>query len=72
MILQNQKKASLEEQSKQFLDENLEVKTIADFTNKLLNVKDEKLVDMIILGHKTDNNLKMILIFLVEKQRPLE
>lgn len=46
------KKASLEEQSKQFIDENLEGKTIADFTNKLLTVKDEKLVDMIILGHK--------------------
>lgn len=46
------KKASLEEQSKQFIDENLEGKTIADFTNKLLIVKDEKLVDMIILGHK--------------------
>ncbi len=46
------KKVSLEEQSKQFIDENLEGKTIADFTNKLLTVKDEKLVDMIILGHK--------------------
>lgn len=46
------KKASLEEQSKQFIDENLEGKTIADFTNQLLTVKDEKLVDMIILGHK--------------------
>lgn len=46
------KKASLEEQSKQFIDENLEGKTIADFTNKLLTVKDEKLVYMIILGHK--------------------
>lgn len=46
------KKASLEEQSKQFIDENLEGKTIADFTNKLLTVKDEKLVNMIILGHK--------------------
>ncbi|MGE7809197.1 hypothetical protein [Lysinibacillus capsici] len=46
------KKVSLEEQSKQFIDENLEGKTIEDFTNKLLTVKDEKLVDMIILGHK--------------------
>ncbi|KOY80198.1 hypothetical protein ADM90_23550 [Lysinibacillus macroides] len=48
------KKLSLEEQSKQFIDENLELegKTIADFTNKLLTVEDEKLVDMIILGHK--------------------
>ncbi|MGR7910243.1 hypothetical protein ACU64V_12595 [Lysinibacillus capsici] len=46
------KKVSLEEQSKQFIDENLEGKTIADFTNKLLTVKDDKLVDMIILGHK--------------------
>jgi len=46
------KKVSLEEQSKQFIDENLEGKTIADFTIKLLTVKDDKLVDMIILGHK--------------------
>lgn len=37
---ENVKKASLEEQSKQFIDENLEGKTIADFTNKLLTVKD--------------------------------
>lgn len=43
---------SLEEQSKQFINENLEGKTIADFTNKLLTVEDEKLVDMIVLGHK--------------------
>lgn len=49
---------SLEEQSKQFIDENLEGKTIADFTNKLLTVEDEKLVDMIILGHKKGQQFK--------------
>ncbi len=49
---QNQKKVSLEEQSKKFIDENLEGKTIVDFTNKLLTVEYEKLVDMIVLGHK--------------------
>jgi len=52
------KKASLEEQSKQFIDENLGGKTIADFTNKLLTVEDEKLVDMIVLGHKNGQQFK--------------
>ncbi|MEA0552985.1 hypothetical protein U1P98_04575 [Lysinibacillus irui] len=52
------KKVSLEEQSKQFIDENLEGKTIADFTNKLLTVKDEKLMEMIILGHKNGQQFK--------------
>lgn len=46
------KKVSLEEQSKQFIDENLEGKTIVDFTNKLLTLENEELVDMIVLGHK--------------------
>ncbi len=46
------KKVSLEELSKKIIDENLEGKTIVDFTNKLLTVEDEKLVDMIVLGHK--------------------
>lgn len=52
------KRVSLEEQSKKFIDENLEGKTIADFTNKLLTVKDEKLVEMIILGHKNGQQFK--------------
>lgn len=52
------KKLTLEEQSKHFIDENLEGKTIADFTNKLLTVEDEKLVDMIILGHKNGQQFK--------------
>lgn len=65
------KKASLEEQSKQFIDENLEGKTIADFTNKLLTVKDEKLVYMIILGHKNGKQFEDILIYLVGQQLPL-
>ncbi|MGE7112757.1 hypothetical protein [Lysinibacillus sp. NPDC047702] len=52
------KEISLEEQSKQFIDENLEGKTIADFTNKLLTVEDEKLVDMIVLGHKNGKQFK--------------
>lgn len=38
------KKASLEEQSKQFIDENLGGKTIADFTNKLLTIRSYNLV----------------------------
>ncbi|WP_231630230.1 hypothetical protein [Lysinibacillus sp. ZYM-1] len=49
---------TLEEQSKQFINENLEGKTIVDFTNKLLTVEDEKLVDMIILGHKNGQQFK--------------
>ncbi|WCH45783.1 hypothetical protein [Lysinibacillus sp. OF-1] len=46
------KNRTLEEQSKKFIDENLEGRTIVDFTNKLLTVENEELVDMIILGHK--------------------
>ncbi|WP_230874975.1 hypothetical protein [Lysinibacillus cavernae] len=49
---------TIEEQSKKFIDENLEGKTIVDFTNKLLTVADEKLVDMIILGHKNGQQFK--------------
>ncbi len=49
---------TLEEQSKQFIDENLEGKTIVDFTNKLLTVKDEKLFEMIVLGHKNGQQFK--------------
>lgn len=52
------KKLTLEEQSRQFIDENLEGKTIADFTNKLLTVEDEKLFDMIVLGHKNGQQFK--------------
>lgn len=52
------KKVSLEEKSKKFIDENLEGKTIVDFTNKLLTVEDEKLIDMIILGHKNGQQFK--------------
>lgn len=33
------KKVSLEEQSKQFIDENLEGKTIVDFTNRTAGIK---------------------------------
>lgn len=52
------KKLTLEEQSKQFIDENLEGKTIVDFTNKLLTLDDEKLFDMIVLGHKNGQQFK--------------
>lgn len=46
------KKLSLEEQSKQFIDENLEGKTIQEFTNALIALDNDKLEEMIILGKK--------------------
>lgn len=52
------KKLTLEEQSKKFIDENLNDKTIVDFNNAYLNLDNEKLEDMIILGHKDGNQMK--------------
>lgn len=46
------KDLSLEEQSKQFIDENLEGKTIKEFTNALIALDNDKLEEMIILGKK--------------------
>lgn len=45
-------KLSLEEKSKKFIDENLEGKTILDFTNAYLKLDDEALKDMISVGHR--------------------
>ena len=52
------KKLTLEEQSKKFIDDNLNNKTIEDFNNAYLNLDNEKLEDMIILGHKDGNQMK--------------
>lgn len=46
-----EKPLTLEEQSKKFIDENLDGKTIQDFTNAFLALDDEKLKKMIIVGH---------------------
>lgn len=46
------KKLTLEEKSKQFIDEHLEGKTVQDFTSALISLDDEKLESMIIYGRK--------------------
>lgn len=56
--IEKSKKLSLEEQSKKFIDENLDGKTITDFTKALITLENEKLENMIILGHKDGNQFK--------------
>lgn len=52
------KKMTLEEQSKKFIDENLNGKTMLDFNNALLKLEDDKLVEMILLGHKDGQQIQ--------------
>lgn len=51
------KKLSLEEQSKKFIDDNLNGKTIVEFNNALINLDNEKLEEMIIVGHKNGKQM---------------
>lgn len=46
------KKLTIEEQSKQFINENLDGKSIVEFTKALISLDNEKLESMIIYGHK--------------------
>lgn len=46
-----EKPLTLEEQSKKFIDENLDGKTIQAFTSAFLALDDEKLKKMIVVGH---------------------
>lgn len=46
------KQLTIEEKSKQFIDANLESKTLKDFNEALIKLDDEKLEDMIINVHR--------------------
>lgn len=49
---------TIEERSKQWIDEHLKDQTLSEFTQDLIKLEDEKLKDIIIFGHKKGTQLE--------------
>lgn len=49
---------TIEERSKQWIDEHLKDRTLSEFTQDLIKLEDEKLKEIILFGHKKGTQLK--------------
>ena len=49
---------TIEERSKQWIDEHLKDRTLSEFTQDLIKLEDEKLKEVILFGHKKGTQLK--------------